>query len=272
MSVASAEHWRLVYTTPAGRTLGLQAGVRDDAGCSMICPPSSAALDVDGQVHRGAIIVLLDQCMGSAAAGATLGPLITLDLRTDWLNPAIPGQAVRCRTSSVERIATVAHVVAQVDHGDGTPTIAQGTGRFLFGQVAGGHKDRTAPPAIELGDAIWNGFEAYLGLEGSKGRFRLPRAPRLTGSTYLPALHGGITGAALAEAMTQFCADDERTCNHRLITVTTEFLLAGKAKEDLIIATQFVRAGKKVAIVEATSYQNGSDSPVALARGMFVRS
>jgi uncharacterized protein (TIGR00369 family) len=88
-----------------------------------------------GILATGAIVSLIDTASGTAA-WATLGkflPLVTLDLRIDYLRPALRGETVHARCQCVKVTRRIAFVRGIAHGGDPERPIAHSAGTFMFG-------------------------------------------------------------------------------------------------------------------------------------------
>jgi uncharacterized protein (TIGR00369 family) len=90
----------------------------------------------NGVIHGGVITALLDGTAGASvfAALPAFAPIATLDLRIDYLRPATPKRAVRCRATCYHRSRTVAFVRAVAYHDEDAVdgAIAHAVGTFMI--------------------------------------------------------------------------------------------------------------------------------------------
>lgn len=228
-----------------------------------------AALEVGcAVIDRGAMTALADQCMGSAASGSRPRPLVTLDLRLDWLAPALPDRPVFARASVSGRDGRAVLVTATLDQGEGTPRVATSTGQFLLGAFAGGFIDRNRErPAFDIESGAAD-FASYLGLDRKRQTIHFMPKSWHVGSPFLPALHGGITAAVLTATLVDRMGRIAKE-PYRLLTSSTQFLVAGNAAEPATISTQTVRRGKSVVLLHAVARQR---QRFAIAQAVFVAS
>ena len=99
---------------------------------------------------------------------------------------------------------------------------------------------------------------------------RMPFAPHLVGNPFLPALHGGATGALLeSTAMIELCWTSELTKIPRIVNFTIVYLRSGKAQDTFARAT-VVKLGRRVAVLHMVAWQNDADRPIATARAQFL--
>ncbi|MES2903010.1 MAG: PaaI family thioesterase [Pseudomonadota bacterium] len=87
-----------------------------------------------GILASGAIVSLLDTC-GGASVWQTLGkfqPAVTIDLRLDYLRPALKGETViaRCQVDKMTR--QIAFVSGVAHTGDDNRPVARAVGTFML--------------------------------------------------------------------------------------------------------------------------------------------
>ena len=106
-----------------------------------------------GVLHGGVITALLDACSGGAVFAALLAreealAIATLDLRIDYLRPAVAGQDVTARATcyAITRNVAFVRASATIDAADGAPgpLLATAAGTFMLGTRSG---TRARPPA-----------------------------------------------------------------------------------------------------------------------------
>lgn len=92
-----------------------------------------------GVLHGGAITALLDATSGAAVMAALTSPvpIATLDLRIDYLRPAEPHHAVRCKATCYKVTTNVAFTRAVAYHADEADPIAQAVGTFMISTKPG---------------------------------------------------------------------------------------------------------------------------------------
>jgi uncharacterized protein (TIGR00369 family) len=87
-----------------------------------------------GVLASGAIVSLLDTCGGSSVwiALGHFQPIVTIDLRLDYLRPAVKGETVIARCECYKLTRQVAFVRGTAHGGDPARPIAQATGTFML--------------------------------------------------------------------------------------------------------------------------------------------
>lgn len=97
----------------------------------------------------------------------------------------------------------------------------------------------------------------------------MPFSDHLIGNPLIPALHGGSTAALLElAAMAKVSHDYPRLRLPRPINVSIAYLRVGKAS-DVFARAHISKAGKKVAYVTATAWQESQDKPIATLTAHF---
>jgi len=117
---------------------------------------------------------------------------------------------------------------------------------------------------------------------------RLPFAEPLIGNPFLPAIHGGVTGAFLEiTAITQLAwdrawamleaggGDAEAILEGRFppvpktVDVTIDYLRSGRPR-DTFARARVQKTGRRVAHVHVEAWQDARDRPIAMLRGNFL--
>lgn len=97
----------------------------------------------------------------------------------------------------------------------------------------------------------------------------MPFSEHLIGNPMIPALHGGSTAALLElAAMAKVSHDYPRLRLPRPINVSIAYLRVGKAC-DVFARAHISKAGKKVAYVTASAWQESQDKPIATLTAHF---
>ena len=118
-----------------GRALGMEFGASGDDWTELVLPWREELVGVpdSGILASGAIVSLIDTASGTAV-WANLGkfiPLVTIDLRIDYLRPAFRGENVRarCQCKKLTRRIAFTRGTAFV----GAKPIAYSSGTFMIG-------------------------------------------------------------------------------------------------------------------------------------------
>ena len=119
-----------------GRALGLEYRQSADDWIELALPwrEELVGLTQEGILASGAIVSLLDTC-GGASVWMALGhfqPLATIDLRLDYLRPAMKGETVIARCQCYKLTRQVAFVRGLAHSGDRDRPIAQAAGTFML--------------------------------------------------------------------------------------------------------------------------------------------
>ena len=119
-----------------GQALGLQFRDSGDDWVELALPWREELVGVaeTGVLASGAIVSLVDTC-GGASVWQALGkfqPIVTIDLRLDYLRPALKGATViaRCRCDKLTR--QIAFVSGMAHTGDDSRPVARAVGTFML--------------------------------------------------------------------------------------------------------------------------------------------
>ena len=119
-----------------GRALGLE--YRDSGhNWAELCLPwreQLVGMPESGFLASGAIVSLIDTASG-AAVWVTLGkfvPIVTLDLRLDYLRPALKGETVFAHCECLKMTRQVAFVRGTAHSGDPARPIAHSSATFML--------------------------------------------------------------------------------------------------------------------------------------------
>ena len=119
-----------------GRALGLEFCDSGDNWAELSLPWREQLVGVpeSGFLASGAIISLIDTASG-ASVWAMLNkfvPVVTLDLRLDYLRPALKGQTIYARCECVKITRRVAFIRGVAHAGDPDKTIAHSAATFML--------------------------------------------------------------------------------------------------------------------------------------------
>lgn len=119
-----------------GQALGLEFRDEGEDWVELALPWKEQLVGVPetGVLASGAIVSLLDTC-GGASVWQALGhfqPVVTIDLRLDYLRPALKGETViaRCRVDKMTR--QIAFVSGVAHTGDENRPVARAVGTFML--------------------------------------------------------------------------------------------------------------------------------------------
>ncbi|MDF0600351.1 PaaI family thioesterase [Psychromarinibacter sp. C21-152] len=123
-----------IEALPHSRALGMRLVSIGD-GEAVIEMPYADHLVGDpatGVIHGGAVSALMDTCGGaSVMCHPETGEMTaTLDLRIDYMRPAVPGRTITARATCYHVTRSVAFVRASASDGDADDPVAAATGAF----------------------------------------------------------------------------------------------------------------------------------------------
>jgi uncharacterized protein (TIGR00369 family) len=128
--------FELVRTVGHGRALALEYRDSAENWIELALPWREELVGIpeEGILASGAIVSLLDTC-GGASVWMALGrfqPLVTIDLRLDYLRPSARGEPVIARCECYKLTRRVAFIRGVAHNGDPGRPIAQATGTFML--------------------------------------------------------------------------------------------------------------------------------------------
>ena len=131
---------QFILALPHSRALGMQvlsigsgkAEIAMDYDTRFIGDPATAVL------HGGAVSALMDTASGAAVMCHPSAPMstATLDLRIDYMRPAVPGQRITARADCYHVTKSVAFIRVSATDDDQSRPVATGTGAFTLNQSA----------------------------------------------------------------------------------------------------------------------------------------
>lgn len=127
---------RYVDAVPHNRALNLRVADYRPEHLSLCLPYREDLVGnpETGVLHGGCITSLIDATCGGAVVLSLAAPrrIATLDLRIDYVRPALPEQEVICDAHCYKITRDVAFVRATAHHGDNLSPIATASGTFVM--------------------------------------------------------------------------------------------------------------------------------------------
>lgn len=131
---------QFIEAIPHSRALGmaLDSIGAGEAVISMPYDPRFVGDPVTGVIHGGAVSALMDTASGAAVMCHPSAPAstATLDLRIDYMRPAMPGQRITARATCYHMTRTVAFVRVVATDDDAARPVAAATGAFTVERTA----------------------------------------------------------------------------------------------------------------------------------------
>ena len=133
---------QFIEAIPHARALGMSLDAIG-GGRAVISMPWDARLVGDprtGVIHGGAVSALMDTCGGAAVMSHAQAPAgtATIDLRIDYMRPAVPGQRITAHAVCHHLTRTVAFVRATAtDEEEGRGPVASAAGAFTVERARG---------------------------------------------------------------------------------------------------------------------------------------
>ena len=119
-----------------GQALGLEFRAEGENWVELALPWKEQLVGVEesGILASGAIVSLLDTC-GGASVWQAMGhfqSIVTIDLRLDYLRPALKGETVIARCTCDKLTRQIAFVSGTAHTGDETRPVARAVGTFML--------------------------------------------------------------------------------------------------------------------------------------------
>jgi uncharacterized protein (TIGR00369 family) len=132
---------QFIQALPHARALGMVLERLEDgvAVLSMAYDARFVGDPATGVIHGGAVSALMDTAAGAAVMSHPAGALgtATMDLRIDYMRPAVPGRRITARAECYHTTRAVAFVRATASDGEGDLPVATATGAFTLERAAG---------------------------------------------------------------------------------------------------------------------------------------
>jgi uncharacterized protein (TIGR00369 family) len=248
--------------------------------------------------HPGVLTVLADTTCGLAVGTAldVLEPFATLDLRMDYLRPAVADRELVCHAECHRLSRSVAFVRGEVRQPGQDEILAIVQATFMRA-TAKARRDASTPPKpapaptetlaeakplpSTVAAALQPGVSPYVDYldvrqstdDGKEAPlFRLPFKPDLIGNPMLPALHGGVLAGFSETAMVLHLMSTMGLSGGappRGIDFSIDYLRSARPVDTFAQATT-IRQGSRVALVQVIVWQDDQHKPVATARGHFL--
>jgi uncharacterized protein (TIGR00369 family) len=246
-------------------------------------------------IHPGCASVLADTACGLAVGAALerIEPFATLDLRMDYLRPAVANEGLVCEAHCHRLSRSVGFVTGTVFQPGHDEPVARVNATFMR---ATSNARRNGPPPTAAREPMHTDAPAalpafdrpalppgrspyvdYLGVvrgDTADGApvFKLPFRDELIGNPLLPALHGGVlAGFAETALVLHLVATNPHQTDGppRGVDFHIDYLRSAKPV-DTYAACTTVRQGARVALVQVSLWQDDPRKPVCTARGHLL--
>ncbi|RZI81541.1 MAG: PaaI family thioesterase [Rubrivivax sp.] len=281
---------------PYARASGMHVteAARNHATVAMPANPHWTGDSERQLMHPGVLTVLADTACGVAVGTAleVLEPFATLDLRMDYLRPAVAGHELICHAECHRLSRSVAFVRGEVRQPGQDEVLATVLATFMRATASARREPAAKPPVpkaspsaatalpLALTPALKPGLSPYVDyLNVHQGEadaeapvFRLPFKPELIGNPVLPALHGGVLAGFAETAMVLHLISTMGLCDGtppRGVDFSIDYLRSARPVDTFAQAFT-VRQGNRVALVQVSVWQDDPLRPVATARGHFL--
>jgi uncharacterized protein (TIGR00369 family) len=272
---------RSVYGAISG--LQLDRAAPAEAWSSLPYRPVFVGDTATGVLHGGVVTAMLDETCGMAVQLALddSRAIATLDLRIDYQKPATPGHAIRAHSVCYRVTRSIAFVRATAYQESEDDPVATATACFMVGANRTNMMKDPPPhagtlPVLDAPDDPTSlfansPFARCLGIRLSDdGTLVMPFSQTIIGNPFLPAIHGGMTGAFLeTTAIVGVTRELGVSALPKPIGLTINYLRSGRALDSFASAS-VVKQGRRVVAFEAKAWQDDPDKPIASAFGHFM--
>lgn len=239
-------------------------------------------------IHTSALITALDGACGGSVVNAIQAAktVATLDLRCDYLRPAVAGKTIHAWARPFRMTEHIAFVRCEAHQGDENHPVATGIAAFMLGtpnrrgrngsstsaeqkQTSFSTVPLPAPLLVRIPYTRWLGIDQAT-TDNNGAIYRLPYVDRLIGNHRLPALHGGIVaGFAENVALLHLTTDQQSRRVPKPIDFSVDFLRSAGPR-DCYARCTINRLGARVAQVQIHVWQDTETRPVAVCRTHFL--
>jgi uncharacterized protein (TIGR00369 family) len=250
-------------------------------------------------IHTGCLSVLADTACGLAVGAAMEAPepIATLDLRMDYLRPAMAMRDLVCKAVCHRLSRSIGFVRGEIFQDGQAEPVATVNATFMRATANTRRKDMGHTPAAHLSapasiepspmfvsqradlpetPALPHGRSPYVDFLDIRQQpqvdagpvFRLPFKHELIGNPVLPALHGGVLAGLGETAMILHLTNTNPAIQGvpRGIDFAIAYMRSAKPVDTFVQGTT-VRQGNRVALVQVSIWQDDPQRPVAQARG-----
>ena len=287
---------------PHCRAIDLQAVCteHDQPVLSVANRADLAGRSQEGTIHGGVITALVDVASASAVAAhlPDYEILATLDMRIDYMHPALTDRAVQAKSTCYRLAGQVAFVRTLCYQEGQSDPVALGTATFMRTPLESAEKQQLAaflaqqqsqpapfPPPSATGahfhadaeliakSATLMPYAAFIGLQtGTDAESRLyalPYRPDLIGNIFLPALHGGLIGGFMESCAALYLYEQAQLSElPKMIDFSLDYLRSAKA-ETAYARCILTRQGSRITNIAVEAWQADESKPFAVARCHF---
>ncbi|BDU77588.1 PaaI family thioesterase [Mesoterricola sediminis] len=285
-----------MQASPYLRLSGMRADAVGRGTIRLVLParPEWRGSVARNRVHTGSLCVLADTACGFSVATLqdSPSPVVTLDLRMDYLRSADADLDLVCEATCHRLSRSVAFVRAEVTQPGNPDLVAYASATFMrpaAGAKRTGERPGPSPalhplppevlaaaaradqPALPRGRSPYVDFLGVVqhAVPGAAPIFRLPYREDLIGNPLLAAVHGGVLGGFAETAMILHMASSDRLPQGgvpKAVDFSMDYLRQARAQDTFAQAVA-VRQGNRVSLVQAVLWQDDPQRPVAVARG-----